>query len=92
MDHNQLSEAQTGLLAAVRKVVDHHDRDESLPAAVHSVIEPVGSCATLVAQQRASRDRATGEPAATCGRRGTAPASHCVPAPPFDAVLSSSSS
>lgn len=51
VDHNRLSTSQRGLAGSVRRVVDHHDPESALPNVVSSTIEPVGSCATLVARE-----------------------------------------
>ena len=62
IDHNKLAASQAELSGAVAGVVDHH-KDEALfnDAAVR-VIEPVGSCATLVAEALLGADAAAVRP------------------------------
>lgn len=50
VDHNRLSAAQEAWAPAVEEILDHHAEEGRYPAAGR-VIEPVGSCATLVAER-----------------------------------------
>lgn len=50
VDHNALAPAQRPLAPFVRAVVDHHRDERLFPAARPRLVEPVGSCATLVAR------------------------------------------
>lgn len=51
VDHNRLCNEQKMLRPAVRQVFDHHDLDEPFHTAERVVVEPVGSCASLVARE-----------------------------------------
>ena len=51
VDHNSLAGSLRGLEAAVVLVLDHHNDDGTLPLSTEKTIEPVGSCASLVAER-----------------------------------------
>lgn len=48
VDHNVLAAADSALQPSVMRVIDHHKREKPLDR--RDVIEPVGSCATLVTE------------------------------------------
>jgi len=48
VDHNMLAAADSHLQPSVVRVIDHHKRDKPLDR--RDLIEPVGSCCTLVAE------------------------------------------
>ena len=50
IDHNDLSPSQSHLKNAVVEIMDHHVDEKQFLNIAHRVIEPVGSCATLVAE------------------------------------------
>jgi exopolyphosphatase len=50
IDHNELAHAQSRLKNAVEEIIDHHVDEKQFRNIAHRVIEPVGSCATLVAE------------------------------------------
>ena len=49
IDHNDLAVRQAHLGDAVVEIIDHHADENRFPDLGHRVVEPVGSCATLVA-------------------------------------------
>ncbi len=51
IDHNDLTPSQSYLKNAVVEIIDHHVDEKQFLNIAHRVIEPVGSCATLVAEQ-----------------------------------------
>ncbi|MDX9800759.1 MAG: DHH family phosphoesterase [Spirochaetia bacterium] len=50
IDHNKLSGSQEYLSGCIEEIVDHH-KDENAYPVKNKTIEPVGSCATLVAEK-----------------------------------------
>ncbi len=50
VDHNKLSSAQEYLSPCIEEIIDHH-KDENAYNRVKKQIEPVGSCATLIAEK-----------------------------------------
>ncbi len=50
IDHNDLAPSQSHLKDAVVEIIDHHVDEKQFRNIGHRVIEPVGSCATLVAE------------------------------------------
>lgn len=55
VDHNTLSARQAGLAGSVAGIIDHHDDGGLFLQAEKRIVEPVGSCATLVAEEILSR-------------------------------------
>jgi exopolyphosphatase len=51
IDHNDLAPSQFHLKRAVVEILDHHADEKQFPDLERRVIEPVGSCATLVAER-----------------------------------------
>lgn len=51
VDHNKLSAPCDPYAGKVSKILDHHKDEGLYPQAVTKVIEPVGSCATLVGEE-----------------------------------------
>ncbi len=51
IDHNELAVRQSNLESGVVEIIDHHADEHRFEDIGHRVIEPVGSCATLVAEQ-----------------------------------------
>jgi len=52
MDHNKLSSGQTFLEPFVEEIIDHHfDEKMYSKTLINKVVEPVGSCCTLVAEE-----------------------------------------
>lgn len=49
VDHNSLAPHQTSLSSRVESIIDHHVDEELFPNASPRQIQPVGSCATLIA-------------------------------------------
>lgn len=49
VDHNSLAPHQTSLSSRVESIIDHHVDEELFPNANPRRIQPVGSCATLIA-------------------------------------------
>ena len=50
IDHNDLAPSQSYLKNAVVEIIDHHVDEKQFLNIAHRLIEPVGSCATLVAE------------------------------------------
>ncbi len=51
IDHNVLSRQQQSFSEAVTEIIDHHNDENNFDNLSKKVIEPVGSCATLVASE-----------------------------------------
>lgn len=51
IDHNELAPSQEYLADSVVEIIDHHEDGKHFQGIEHRVIEPVGSTATLVAEQ-----------------------------------------
>lgn len=49
VDHNVLSNSDSNLDSSVVQIVDHHKQEHPFSEMVDMLIEPVGSCSTLVA-------------------------------------------
>lgn len=49
VDHNSLAPHQTSLSSRVESIIDHHQDEQLFPNANPRQIQPVGSCATLIA-------------------------------------------
>ncbi len=60
IDHNKLSGSQEYLASSVSEIIDHHKDEEMYPEA-EKTIEPVGSCATLVAEKIKSSGKAVAD-------------------------------
>ncbi|MDA3938842.1 MAG: DHH family phosphoesterase [Spirochaetia bacterium] len=50
VDHNKLASSQTGLERLITGIIDHHADEAAYPPAAVTDIKPVGSCATIVAE------------------------------------------
>ncbi len=48
MDHNVLPNSDSYLYASIVQIVDHHKKEHPFLEGINILIEPVGSCSTLI--------------------------------------------